>query len=50
MKNSTQLIAMAQEIVEREMQRSIERGKQPSFYECIYEAYMQGYNDKEEEQ
>jgi len=45
MKNSTELIAMASEIVKREMERSIEKEKQPSFYECIYEAYMNGLED-----
>lgn len=44
-KNSTELIAQAKECVRRELERCIERGKQPSFYEVFYEGYATGFND-----
>lgn len=45
MKSSTELIAMAREIIKKELERSIEREKEPYYTNCVYEAYMQGLED-----
>lgn len=45
MVNSNELITIARDIVRRELERSIEKDKQPSLYEICYEAYIKGYSD-----
>lgn len=44
-KNSTELIEYARDVLRRELERCIYRRNQPSFMKMYYEGYGQGVND-----